>query len=181
MSSGPSKEELEMYWKNSRQYFDELAKYYQQSDPEYYKECILPFYSNPFHSASNTGKSGGGIKLVTVMVLLAVIGAGAAAFFVLLKNTDIDEPKVKEKTVESKDNRSSDNIGVEETETKSADDDAEGLSSEDNFIIGTKAISEKDYDKAEKHLKRIKPGQKYYKEAKQLLENIKFMKKYDKK
>jgi hypothetical protein len=46
MPSGPSKQELEMYWKDSRQYFDELARYYKESDKAYYDEYIAPFYSN---------------------------------------------------------------------------------------------------------------------------------------
>lgn len=44
MQSGPSKEELENYWKTSRAYFDELAEHYKTADPEYYEKFIVPFY-----------------------------------------------------------------------------------------------------------------------------------------
>ena len=51
---------------------------------------------------------------------------------------------------------------------------------DDDFILGSKYISEKDYDKAEEHLKKIKPGSKNYEQAQQLLESIKYLRKYDK-
>lgn len=42
-----TKEELKEYYRNSRQYFDNLAKYYLEMDKEYYKEFIAPIYNNP--------------------------------------------------------------------------------------------------------------------------------------
>jgi hypothetical protein len=42
-----TKEELEEYYRNSRQYFDNLAKYYLEIDKEYYNEFIAPIYKNP--------------------------------------------------------------------------------------------------------------------------------------
>jgi hypothetical protein len=42
-----TKEELEEYYKNSRQYFDNLAKYYLEMDKDYYNEFIAPIYNNP--------------------------------------------------------------------------------------------------------------------------------------
>ena len=42
-----TKEELEEYYRNSRQYFDNLAKYYIEMDKKYYDEFIVPIYNRP--------------------------------------------------------------------------------------------------------------------------------------
>lgn len=184
MPSGPSKQELEMYWKGSRQYFDELAKYYKESDRKYYDEYIAPFYNNPFNTISSGKRSSGG-RAVIISIGLFMIAIGSLAAFLLASGTfeETDFKKI-EKIFESsddKDKKTEETKEIEETkETESISTDTTGLSSEDNFIIGSKAIGDKDYDKAEKHLKRIKPGDKYYKQAQQLLESLKYLRKYDK-
>ena len=184
MPTGPSKQELEMYWTSSRQYFDELAKYYRESDKAYYDEYIAPFYNNPFISVSESGgrSKSGAAKLVVVMaIFIFLLAAGAAAVFLLMnENSGKDEqndPVNKEKKLESKEKEETKTPGKEDTETG----DETSLSSDDNFIIGSKKIADKDYDKAEYHLKKVKPGSQYYKQSKQLLESIKYLRKYDKK
>jgi hypothetical protein len=188
MATGPSKQELEMYWKSSRAYFDELAKHYKAADPQYYNEYIQPFYANPFH-ASSSGKqrSGGGAKLMVVIALFAVLGVGAAAFFIMFAASEKDSPTVKERKTTTESPKEKRSESVEEDNVKGEDNikgddnskDEDGFTPEDHFIIGSKAIADKDYDKAEKHLKRIKPGQKYYKEAKELLENMKYLRQFN--
>jgi tetratricopeptide (TPR) repeat protein len=175
MASGPSKQELEMYFKSSRQYFDELARHYQQADPQYYKEYILPFYSNPFHSASGTQRSGGGgAKLMVVIALFGVLAAGAAAFFVFMNASSTDEPNVKEKRVQQQDVK-------EKTREvpKSTDKDLKDVFPSDDFLLGSKYLAQKDYDKAEEYLKRVKPDDPNYEQAQQMLESIKVLRKYD--
>lgn len=186
MTGGPSKQELEMYWQNSRQYFDELARHYQSADPEYYREFIKPFYDNPFRSAGSgqSGKSSGGGKAVIVaVILLLFVGVLGAAVFIFFSASDnvtkkveeftgdqevVEEPPVKERET-TKD------------ETVTEEELPEGeLSGEDNYIIGAKYIAEKKYDKAAWHLKQIKKGDNRYKEAQQLLESIKYLKKFNK-
>lgn len=180
MPSGPSKQELEMYWKDSRQYFDELAKYYKESDKAYYDEYIAPFYSNPFTSVSETGgsRSGGAAKLVIVMaILIFLLAAGAAAVFLLMnensgKDKENDSGKT-EKKLESEEKEKTKTPGNKDSETG----DESSLSSDDHFIIGSKKIADKDYDKAEYHLKQVKPGSQYYEQSKRLLESIKYLRK----
>ncbi len=186
MANGPSKQDLEMYWQSSRQYFDELAKYYQTNDPAYYKEYMEPFYNNPFQSSYNQQgtKTGGGGKFVIIaLVLFLFIGIISAGVFLLMSKSDsitekverlTGDKEVKEKTVTSEKETS------EPVEEVSPELDNSELSGEDNFIIGAKYIGEKKYDKAAWHLKQIKKDNKRYKEAQQLLESIKFLKKYDK-
>jgi len=186
MTGGPSKQELEMYWQNSRQYFDELAKHYQTADPEYYKEYIKPFYDNPFRSVgqAQTGKSSGGSKAIVFAVfLLLFIGVLGAAIFIFFSSSDSITKKVEEITGEKEVTK--DPIISEPDNTKNETTPEEELpegelSGEDNYIIGAKYIAEKKYDKAAWHLKQIKKGDKRYKEAQQLLESIKYLKKYDK-
>lgn len=181
MSSGPSKEELEMYWQNSRQYFDELAKHYQQADPEFYRKNIKPYYDNPFRTAGNINGSKSGSKAAVVAALLVfLIAVAAAGIFFFLSFSDSTIEKT-EKIIdrELKQNSNSENETTIPEETTEETEPGE-LSDEDNYIIGAKYISEKKYDKAAFHLNRIKKGSKRYKEAQQLLESIKYLKKYNK-
>lgn len=180
-----------MYWQNSRQYFDELAKHYQQTDPQYYKEYIQPFYSNPFRTSGNStttsSKQGsGGAKMVVVAVLmLLIVGVAGVAFFLMFQTSDIDnifdekKPTQKE-TIQRETVPKSEEVTPTPLEESTEDENPGLLSPEDNFIIGSKYLSEKKYDEAEYHLKQIKPGQKYYKEAQQLLINMKYIRKYNK-
>lgn len=200
MSSGPSKQELEMYWQNSRRYFDELAAHYKQNDPQYYKEFIEPFYTNPFQGSSQTTRSSGSsakpILAVIVAVMLLFVGIGAAAIYFFMSNdsgkkqqeeytkqlekdlqkedTKIKEPGKEEQKLQEELNK------TKEPPTETPSDDPSELSPEDNFIIGSKYISEKKYDKAEYHLKKIKKGDKYHEQAQQLLENMHFLRQYNK-
>lgn len=196
MATGPSKEDLETYWQSSRQYFDELARHYQTADPEYYKEFIKPFYDNPFRSvgSSRQGKSGSGSAKVMVIAvfLLVLIGALSAGLFFIMGSSESVKEKVEEltsdKDVTEQKTTKEKKITRYETgtteEPPGPDNNTEGsteeLSGEDNFIIGAKYLAEKKYDKAAWHLKQIKKGDKRYKEAQQLLESIKYLKKYDK-
>jgi hypothetical protein len=196
MATGPSKEDLETYWQSSRQYFDELARHYQTADPEYYKEFIKPYYDNPFRSISSgqTAKSGssGGKIMVIAVFLLVLIGAASAGLFFIMGSSESVKEKVEEltsdkditeqkTTKEKKITREESGVteeppGNEET----TGENTEELSGEDNYIIGAKYIAEKKYDKAAWHLKQIKKGDKRYNEAQQLLESIKYLKKYSK-
>ncbi len=182
MATGPSKQELEMYWQNSRQYFDELAKYYQTSDPDYYREYIKPFYDNPFSStySGNNQSSGSSGKVIFVAVFLFIfIGLLSVGVFFFISKEKVEEITVNKKVTEKPSN-GEDNKNNSVNENAPAEEDASELSGEDNYIIGAKYIGEKKYDKAEYHLKIINRGDKRYKEAQQLLESIKYLKKYDK-
>ncbi len=192
MATGPSKEDLETYWQSSRQYFDELARHYQTADPEYYREFIKPYYDNPFRSISSgqPGKSGGGGgKVIVIAVfLLVLIGGLSAALFFIMGNSESVKEKVEEltsdKEVSEQKTTKEKKITREETgvteESPVTEENPEELSGEDNYIIGAKYIAEKKYDKAAWHLKQIKKEDKRYKEAQQLLESIKYLKKYNK-
>ena len=191
MATGPSKQELEMYWKNSRQYFDELAKHYQAADPEYYRQYIKPFYDNPFsatYTASGQRNStGGGAKILILIIALGVLGVAGAAVFLFMSKSDSITKKIEEITTPDEkvtqrelkgtgSDKQNDNTTVEpEVEPSSGD-----LSDDDLIILGAKHISDKKYDQAVLELRKIKPGSKRYKEAQQLIESVKYLKKFDK-
>ena len=188
MESGQSKEELEMYWHNSRQYFDELANHYKTADPEYYRTHFKPFYDNPFHSISSGGgakKSGGTKAFIALSVLLLIITGLGGLIFYFISNSgndvfdnDIFDKKplqTEEKTTDTEKQGSNEFEKIE-----NGKDSVDSMDSEDHFIIGSKKIGDKDYDKAEYHLKQIKKGDKYYEQSQQLLKSLKYLRKYNK-
>lgn len=119
MSSGPSKEELEMYWKTSRSYFDELAKYYKNSDPAYYNQYIAPFYSNPFIASGGKKSTGSSaITVITAVVVLFIGIAAAAVFYFLAAENEPPErtPKIEKRAGEEIEKKSNDTISVPQKE-----------------------------------------------------------------
>jgi tetratricopeptide (TPR) repeat protein len=166
MESGPSKEDLELYWKSSRQYFDELANYYRTADPEYYNKFIAPFYSNTLYTASQ-GKSSATVKVIFILVFIffAAIAAGITAYLFSVKQ-DVRNERVIEKP--------------DKNGTKTPENIQKVEFPDDEFLLGAKYLAEKDYDKAEEHFKKVKPGDKNYQEAQQMLESIKYLRKYNK-
>ncbi len=163
---GPSKEELDNYWKNSRQYFDELAKTYKESDPEYYNKFIAPYYSNPFASVSSSQSSGKGKPVVVVlfvaMFFFLVIGAGAFLIFYFIGDEQ-NNNEVTKKDTTFVSHRSDTTI----TNIDELDQD---------YFKGLKYLSQKDYDKAEEHLRKVDKNDKNYKSAQQVLKSIQFLK-----
>ena len=116
MSSGPTKENLENYWKTSRAYFDELAKYYETADPEYYREFIAPFYSNPLYSVSGSKRSP--LPMVILSVAILFIGLLAAGVFFFLqfeddKTIQEDTPKMEKNADKEQINKYSDTVKTE--------------------------------------------------------------------
>lgn len=194
MASGPSKKELEMYWNNSRQYFDELAKHYQETDPQYYKQNILPFYNNPFqntYSAQNKRSGSKTAALFVAIAVLVIIGVGAAGLFFVLRDSSTEfieeQTKKVEESITGKDSKEFETIEKDpksntrdSKETVVDEEDDEGMGSEDHFIVGSKKIAEKDYDKAEYHLKKVKKGTQYYEQSQELLKNMKYLRRFAK-
>jgi hypothetical protein len=173
MSSGPSKQELEMYWQNSRQYFDELAKHYQKADPEYYKEFIQPFYSNPFRSGGQPGgkQRQGGARLPVFIAMLALAGVGAATFVLFQAdpdtNSDKNDKRVTADTITKK------NTEPETIEPVKEEEPEPNI----HFLRGEKLFREKQYIMAERFLKRVPKSDKNYEEAEGMLKEIESMRK----
>jgi hypothetical protein len=182
MAAGPSKEELEMYWQNSRQYFDELAKHYQQADPAYYKEFIQPFYSNPFRSQGGSQpqsfsdgiydtslpkKKSGGAR-IAALGAMAVLAAAGAAVYLIMGNTGEEIPM--KKLENTRQEVAADTSGVPKVEEPKLIE--QGQESSPDFIMGEKLYKEKNYDMAEKMLRRVPRSSKDYGKAINLLRKI---------
>lgn len=182
MSSGPSKQELDMYWKNSRQYFDELAKHYRETDPEYYNKYIAPYYANPFVSqpqfqTQSYGKqgstaAGGGSKLFSVMIalVLLVAGMGAAAYFIMRSENYSNEHnrQIEKQTEQQKQNIEP----VPEINKTAPEETPTTIEPSKEYQKGFEYFSKKEFDKAEEHLKKVSPDDPNYKNARKFLQFI---------
>ena len=156
---GPSKEELENYFKNSRQYFDELAKYYLESDREYYDKYIAPFYNNPFRRSGTQGS--GGSMLILAIAMFLVIAAGAAVFLLVSTKSDKEVIEETQKSYQKKAD-ATDSIKVKDTN--------------EYYEKGAAYFDNEDYENAEKYLKLVPRKDKNYSDAVRKLKKIAEMK-----
>jgi len=166
--SGPSHEELENYYKNSRSYFDELAKHYYETDRAYYNKCIAPFYG-PFSGLVPGKKAASRITVLSAMILVAVIGA-AVAFFVALETDSSKE----QKQIENADEK----IQGNEFEKINANDTVSGKRKTlSNYEKGIEYYNLEDYSGAERYFRRVPKSDENYDDAQEKLEEIKEIKK----
>lgn len=150
---GPTREELADYFKNNRKYFDELARHYKISDPEYYDKYIAPFYSVPFVSSTVYRR---GRPVVAVFAAgIAVLIAGIVMFFLMSQNSIIEDVETDEEEIESE--IETDNINPP---------DSSGILNElSNYDRGIMYFQLGEYDKAEKYLEQVPKDSKFYKDA----------------
>ena len=168
--SGPSKEELENYYKNSRPYFDELARHYYATDRQYYDKYIAPFYS-PFAGITpGTASSRARPVIFSVAILVAVLIAGIAVF--LLSVEQESEDKETKRIEESKEP-----VKKEITGQKKSTDTLSSRKYQIEYEKGLVYFNEKDYVNAEKYFKRIPKSDKNYDNAQKMLKAIKELKK----
>ena len=122
-ADGPSKEELEYYFKNSRNYFDELAKHFYETDRDYYDKNIAPFYSSPFGGSPHRTNSAGGRSAVFVVAgaVVALLIGGIALFLNLEQPDDANYKQKKEieSTQEKARSKPDEQIEAPDTKTKS--------------------------------------------------------------
>ena len=167
--SGPSREELENYYKNSRSYFDELAKHYYETDRPYYDKYIAPFYG-PF-AGIVPGKKGAAAKLslVSASILVALMGAGIA-FFIALERENVPEQKSIENSEEKI-------PASKEDKTISKDSVSSKRKTMSYYEKGLEYYKLEDYSGAERYFKRVPASDENYDDAQEKLEEIKELKK----
>jgi hypothetical protein len=163
--SGPSHEELENYYKNSRSYFDELAKHYYETDRAYYDKYIAPFYG-PFSGIVPGNKAAASrITILAAAILIAVIGA-AAAFFLAVETENPKEQKkiedVEERIPKSK-----------EDKKVTKDPDSNKKKTLSDYEKGIEFYNLEDYSGAERYFRRVPKSDKNYEDAQEKLEEIK--------
>jgi tetratricopeptide (TPR) repeat protein len=150
----PSKEQLETYFKMSRQYFDQIAKQYYETDRAYYDKMIAPFYG-PFSSiSSGAAKTGRRAAGVLIGALLLVMGLGAGIFILTTMETSPG---------------GEDSDPVEEIET------IEEPASSD-YDEGVLYFNQKEYERAELYFKKVGKDDDHYESAQQYLQEIKVLK-----
>ena len=151
--SGPSKEQLEIYFKTSRAYFDELAKEYEKKHPEYYKKYFAPFYTFRFGSSKTSGPKGSGAGfLIVISAMILLIGIGAAVFFLVMQNASVEQPEVK--TVEQPADKKETFKNTEPAKKRAAVDTADAKKEEvvpDNL---DKPLKESSDDESGRRLRR---------------------------
>jgi tetratricopeptide (TPR) repeat protein len=163
---GPSKEDLQKYWISNRQHFDALAKHYLENNRKYYDEYIAPFYNSPSEVSPAKTKNRAIIIIIVSMMFAVMSGAGMLAYFLIANHESMGDKKV---------------IKIESSDTSDVKYNIDENVSESHYIQGLTYLSQKDYDKAEYHLKQVAKDDPDYKSAQQVLESIKYLKKYDKK
>ncbi|HEY3250335.1 MAG TPA: hypothetical protein VGK25_04380, partial [Ignavibacteria bacterium] len=109
--------------------------------------------------------------IVSFLAVIMLMAVGVAIFLFSTDNSS-DYKKV-EKIFESSDDKDV------KKDTKPSDNERKKKFPDDEFILGSKYLAEKDYDKAEEHLKKIKKDSEYYQQAQELLKNMKYLRKYD--
>ena len=173
MPQGPSKEELEYYFKNSRQYFDELAKQFYDTDREYYDEYIAPFY-NPIIGASRSGKLP--LRIFLLASIAAIIfGIAVATFFLMTQ----EEPTQKESpaTKQEPKNKSETKPGTKSDSLFNTivDTTIENLQNVSDYHKGLIYYNLNDYSKAGDYFKKVPADDINYKDAMKKLDEIKSM------
>ncbi len=172
-SDGPSKEELDYYYKNSRKYFDELANYYYNADREYYDKFIAPYYST-FATITSPRNSRGSkpAVIVTLGAAIAALAVAGAVFF-LVQTTRDTENEHNDKTEKVEKNAREN----DEFEKINADTSSANVKVQSDYIKGLKFFSQKDYDIAEKYFKKVRETDENYRDAQKKIEEIENIKK----
>ena len=164
---GPTKEELQMHWNSNRAHFDSLAKFYYLNDRKYYDKYIAPFYKSTSGAGSPVAQRSRSLTLVISIALIFLAGGAAMLMFFLVRSPDSPVEK-NSKKVETSDTVIEKNLINEDV-------------FDSDYMKGLKYVSEKEYDKAEEYLKRVPEDDENYQSAQQVLESIKYLKKYNKK
>jgi len=161
MESGrPSREQLENFFKNSRKYFDDIAKHYQEVDREYYDKYIAPFYNSPFGAVSS-GATKKAASVIAVAVGLFIVIFGVVVFLLVNQSTD-----------------SSDEYEDAEVQSESIEDESD-FEYKSNYEKGLYFYDLGRYKKAEKYFKRVKETDDDYDDAIRRLKEIESMMKIE--
>ncbi|MFA5012168.1 MAG: hypothetical protein WC644_09490 [Ignavibacteria bacterium] len=99
MNTGPSKEQIDQFYRTSRKYFDELAKQYYEKDRDFYTKYFAPYYSNPLLAARRKTSSGKIVVVVSIVSFLVLI-AGIGFIFLTIESSEKKKEKEVNKYIE---------------------------------------------------------------------------------
>jgi hypothetical protein len=176
---GPTKEELEKYFKNNRKYFDELAKNYKITDPDYYNKNIAPFYGYTFDSAGNKKPSPRRLVIMAGLAIAVSFGISLLVFFIQDKSERkpiITAEQVEELAEESSHSKIDTGI-VNNITSQKLLDTMEKAKDNANFNHGKFLFKVKKYEEAEEYLKKVPKSHPEYEQVEYMLKEIKKYKK----
>ncbi|MBS1492323.1 MAG: hypothetical protein JST55_02365 [Bacteroidetes bacterium] len=163
----PSKEQLDIYYKTSRKYFDELAREYYKNDREFYNKNFARYYGYRNFNWRRKPR-------ITVGLLLAIfgfiVGVGFVSYFIM-KPSSTNTNYYKKSYADEKNAKS-----IEENNFKGLTDDrldSMNLSyMKTDFDKGTYFYNLGEYDKAKPYFEKIKKDDKDYQFAQDVLKAI---------
>ena len=171
---GPSKEELENYFKHNRKYFDELANNFKISDPDYYNKFIAPFYHNQFNSP--IAKKG--VPRFAMIIASASFALVIGIVTVVSVTQGIRNKKTVEE-IEKLGNRETENVIIDEkdlfnqTDLSKMMDTMEAAKDMANFNEGMFFYKMSDFENAKKYMELVSEKSPKYPDAKFILKEIK--------
>lgn len=105
MNTGPSKEQIESFYKTSRKYFDELARHYYEKDRDFYNKYFAPYYKNPLYTSSKAGIPNLRARLVFMSILILVAGLIFSLTYFFTGLSEREELKAEKELMEQKRNQ----------------------------------------------------------------------------
>jgi uncharacterized membrane-anchored protein YhcB (DUF1043 family) len=175
---GPSKEELEKYFKENRKYFDELAKNYKRSDPEYYKKYIAPLLGELVDYKFNKKAAPMRAGLIAGIALVFSIGIFFVVFFV--KDRSEKKPAITLEEIEKLKKEvevNLDTVNSKILETEKLLDTMDTVKKNYDYIHGKFLFKLRKYEEAEEYLKRVPKTHQEYEQVEYMLKEIKNAKK----
>jgi hypothetical protein len=175
---GPTKEELEKYFKNNRKYFDELAKNYKISDPDFYNKNIAPFYG---YSYQDGNRKAAPRKLVILAVLAIAMAAGISMLVFFIQGKSERKPIITseqiEKLVEESTPPKIDTGVLNNITSQKMLDTMEKARVKAEFSHGKFLFKMRKYEEAEEYLKKVPDSYPEYEQVQFMLKEIKKNKK----
>ncbi|HLT23625.1 MAG TPA: hypothetical protein VK004_00730 [Ignavibacteria bacterium] len=174
-SGKPTREQLEKYYETTRQYFDDLAAHYKETDPEYYKSVVQPVQRKGWFSGDDDNSAKRGMILVAVAVFL-LVGTSVGVFLLLSAPEDSYNPVdeyYKQQQQQNSTNPDQRRTPLRETRspvnTESGNDGTEGMS---NFEKGEFYYEQQAYNQALEYLGQVTPGDENYDRAQKYISEI---------
>lgn len=163
----PSPEQLELYYKTSRKYFDELAKQYYANDRDFYNKNFAQYYS----PLKNLGTKPKKILAVVFAIMGLIAGVGVVSYFLLDAEIKSKHYSYKKSSEDESNARSIENKKMEDLSNDELD--SMNLSyMKSDFEKGTYFYNNGEYDKAKPYFEKVQKSDKDYQFARDVLKAI---------
>lgn len=164
----PSPEQLELYYKTSRKYFDELAKQYYETDREFYNKNFARYYG----TLNNLKVKPKSVLLILAAIFGLIVVAGVVSYFLLAVEIESKHNSYKKLTADEISAKSNENKKIEDFSNDELD--SMNLSyMKSDFEKGTYFYNNGEYDKAKPYFENVEKSDKDYQFAHDVLKAIK--------